>query len=88
MKGIDEKAMLKRHKNGKELYKLREGGGIIGQEVDEENRLVYVVKRENGKVEISYAEHEDIIPSVVQQPPITKRVTVSLKPMSDSKENI
>lgn len=66
MKGINKASLIRKYRNKAEMYALRNGGSVIGQEIDEENRLVYVVKRKDGTVDVSLAEQEVIVPRILQ----------------------
>jgi hypothetical protein len=78
MKGINKASVIRKYRNKQELYALRNGGSVIGQEIDEENRLVYVVKRKDGTVDVTLAEQELVIPRIISSSRQTTKIHVDL----------
>jgi hypothetical protein len=78
MKGINKAALIKKFRGKAEMYPLRNGGSVIGQEIDEENRLVYVVKRKDGTVDVTLAERELVILRIISSSRQTKKIHIDL----------
>lgn len=68
MRGIDKDKLIQKHKNKGKLYDLQDGSGeVLGQEVDLDNRLVYVVRRK-GKLEVVSNKEVKIVEKIYQTP--------------------
>lgn len=67
MRGIDKQKVIKKYKDKDDiLYPLQDKSGyVIGQEVDDDNQLVYVVKRRN-KIEVVSRREINIVPRIHQ----------------------
>ena len=80
MEGVNKKQVLDKFKNSKELYRRINGGSVVGQTVDDNNRLIYVIK-EKGKTRLSYAEDEEIVPRIIIQEVEPEIKRINLKEM-------
>ena len=78
MKGLDKQAIIKTYKNNKKLYTLRNQSEVIGQEIDDDNRLVYVVRQKNGEIKLSFAEDEQVVPVIIPTAGKTEKKRVAL----------
>ncbi len=85
MKGLDIPNLIKKHKDNNQLYALRNGESVVGQAVDADNRLVYIIKRKNGKIEASFAEQEQITPEIHPSPSFQETGKVALGKQPEEK---
>ena len=51
----------KERKDKKTLFKAAKGGNIVGEEVDQNNRLLYVIEKDS-QLSLHYAEEIDVLP--------------------------
>jgi hypothetical protein len=68
MKNIKKQEITDKYKNtARVLYPLRDGDGeVIGEEADENNQMVYAIKRKNGIIEVVPAKDVVIVPIIHQ----------------------
>ena len=80
MRGINKEKTIKKYKNdNKVLYPLADKSGeVIGQEVDADNFLYYVVKRGN-KIEVVSRREIKIVPRIHQVQGNKKTIKFSVK---------
>ncbi len=80
MNGINSTTVIEKHQHAKRLYSLVGGGDVVGQEVDADNRLVYVI-REGQTLRLAYAEDENIVPEIIIQPGDKSVITLDFSKM-------
>jgi hypothetical protein len=75
----NKELLLNKHKDKTEpLYPIITGGNVIAQEVDEDNRLLYIVELESGERDVLFAEDVKIIQIVQKREPVIIKRKVDL----------
>jgi hypothetical protein len=79
MPGIDVVAVVATYKNAEPLFSLESGDQVVGELVDDDNRLVYVIATAD-RIYLSYAEYEKPILPPPTRRTITTTVTLPSTP--------
>lgn len=66
---IDQETLDKYKDTEDILYPVTGGGNVVGQEISDDNRLVYIIKKEDS-IFAAYAENTQITPIIKKTPGI------------------
>lgn len=69
IKGKTLNEVIHAHKDRPQLYPVIGGGSVIGQEIDEANHLLYIVKKD-GKFFVEHAQNYPIVQKIPRYPGI------------------
>lgn len=76
------KSLISKYKQSNKIYDLIDGSGIvIGQETDENNKMMYVLKK-GDKIELVRPKDCPIIPQIYPSKSTTKKILIPLSSLN------